>query len=268
MRHAALFLLLSACGGTTGVIAVGDTDSVGNPDEHDTGTIPDYSEYDNATLRIVTPTSGAFLALEESHEFVAELLGEDGAPLDFDGITWSSSVDDAWDHSGRTFEDQTLSVGLHDITAQVSLPNGDRLAYTAGGVLVQSWYAGTYAGLFSADVTFDYQGTPVTVTCSGDALLVVEPMGEHATGDSTCLLSLMGFDLPADFVYDLDNDDGDLTGTANVDLGFFQVPFDATGTLDRDAHTLDIAFAGSLATFGDMSATVGTTRVSLDAGAP
>ena len=71
--------------------------------------------------------------------------------------------------SGLSFSDDTLGVGTHAITAEVSLPNGDRLSYTNGGILVQSIYAGTYAGLFDSTVTYD----TYSLGCAGAATLVV-----------------------------------------------------------------------------------------------
>ena len=111
-------------------------------------------DYSNATLRIVQPKSGTFVPYNEISNFEAELLDKDGNILELDDVNWSSSVDTAWDPTGRSFDDDSLDVGLHDLTAQIELPNGDRLAYSVGGVLVQSVWAGTYVGTFIADVQY------------------------------------------------------------------------------------------------------------------
>ncbi len=247
-------VLMVACKGNVGVIDVGDSDA---------DTDPDFTAYDNATLRVVSPKSGDFLALEEAHAFEATLTGADALPLDFTDVTWESSADSAWAPVGLSFSDDTLNVGRHDITAEASLPNGDRLAYSVGGVLIQSWYAGTYTGLFSSNTTYD----TYVIACSGAATLVVEATGKKATGSADCLISFNGFDLPAAYNFDLDNDDGELTGVANADIGgFWEVPFDATGRLDRVAGTMTIAFSGAVFDTLTIDATVDTERVSLDAG--
>ena len=248
-----LVSLLAACDNSTGVVDLEGEDALNDA--------PDYSAYDNATLRIVEPASGAFLALEEVHDFTATLTGADGAPLDVEDISWTSSVDSTWEQTGVAFQDDTLDVGTHDITAEIELPNGDRLAHTVGGVLVQSKYAGTYAGLFSANVTYDVY----TVACSGAALIIVDPYGENATGTADCLISLGGYDVQAQYIFDLQNDDGVLSGTASADIGgLFQYPFDATGTLDPASDTLEITFGGDVFGLMTIDAAVGTERVSLD----
>lgn len=252
-----LSLAMVGCKSNVGVIDVGDDG------DDTTDTEPDYSAYDDARLTIVSPKSGDFLALEEAHAFEATLVGADGLPLDFTDVTWESTKDAAWAPVGLAFSDETLGVGRHDITAEADLPNGDRLAYTVGGVLIQSWYAGTYTGLFSSNTTYN----EYTIACSGAATLVVEPTGKKATGTADCIISFNGYDLPATYNFDLDNDDGDLSGVANADIGgFYELPFDATGRLDRSAGTMEIAFGGDV--FGTMTidATVDTERVSLDAG--
>ena len=130
MKHALITLTAAlsslACSPKYNVIGI-DTGSEEEEEEQ--------IDYSNATLRIVSPTSGSFVPYNELSSFEAELLDKDGNPLAFDEITWTSSVDSAWDPTGLSFEDNTLDVGLHDITAQVALPNGDRVAYSVGGVL-------------------------------------------------------------------------------------------------------------------------------------
>lgn len=249
--------VLFACKSESGVIDVaGDSD---NPDEED------FSEYDGATLRIVSPQSADFLALEESHAFEATLIDAAGLPIVFDAVSWTSNADTAWaPGTALVFEDETLDVGLHDITAEVALPNGDRLAHTVGGVRVQSMYAGTYAGMFSADITYD----TYAFACSGAALLVVDAYGEEATGEATCKLSLMGFDIDAVFIFDLENDEGDLEGEVSADLGFTAVPFEAEGELDPETKTLTIAFGGDLFGSATIDANVDTNQVSLDTETP
>lgn len=246
-----LSLFVVACKGEGGIVAIEDTDAE---------ELPTFEAYDDATLRIVKPASGAFLAIEEAQAFEAELLDAAGAPLPFDDVTWTSSLEAGWAPVALAFDDQPLDVGVHDILAQAELPNGDRLAYAIGGVRVQSWYAGTYAGLFAADVITN----GVTVVCGGAATLFVDMRGEKATGTAECTIGFNGIDLPATFLFDLDNDGGALTGVANIDLGFFEVPLDATGSLDRTTGTAEIAFGGDVYGFAEIDGTVDADRVSLD----
>lgn len=229
------------------------------------GTEPEETHlFDGASMRIVAPASGAFLPIEEPALFEAELLAADGVPLDGSEITWTSSLDPAWSGLGESFEDSTLDVGLHDLTAEVALPNGDRLVYAVGGILRQSTFAGTYSGLFSVDGS--YNG--LVFTCSGTGLTVCEPYGTDITGDAACLVSILGFDLPLSFVFELENAAGVVTGTAGADIfGLFAFDFPAEGTLFPAAEGLAIDFAGEVPLTGiTITGVYDAERVSLDAG--
>jgi hypothetical protein len=247
-----LIVLLAGC--TGGVISDGDTDTDADP----------FAAYDGADLRITAPGSGDLLFLEEEQHFAAEVRDSAGGAMAFDEIAWTSSADAAWLPTGATFSEPALVPGMHEITAEASLPNGDRVAHTIGGVRVQSKWAGTYAGLFTSAVHTEYQNTPITVTCTGAATLTVDLLGEHATGTSDCLLSLNGVDVPASYLFELDNDDGELTGTANLDLLFTEVPYEATGSIDPETFVLTIAFAGDIPVVGTVEGGVDADRVSLD----
>ena len=166
-----MLLLLLACDpdykittGDSGTFADGTADSGPSQEELD-------AIWDGARLVIDSPQSGAFLPLGTSSQFKATVYDKDGNATDFDDVGWSSDVDTAWSLLGHDVTDSTLSVGRHAITAEADLPNGDRLAYTVGGVLVQSPYAGIYTGTMSMNVAYDtYQ-----VGCSGAANFTVEP---------------------------------------------------------------------------------------------
>ena len=164
MRALLLLPLMMACTPTYNVVGIDDTE-VDDTEEQD------WSAYEGASLRIVSPSSADFLPLGEDADFEAELLSVEGEPLEYDDIFWTSSVDEGWSGVGLQFEDDSLDVGIHDITAEVDLPSGDRLAHTIGGVLVQSPFAGTFTGLFAADITYD----TYIITCAGTATLVVDP---------------------------------------------------------------------------------------------
>ncbi len=252
-RLSLVFPLVALVGCTGGaVLSDGETDS--DP----------FAAYDGADLRITEPGSGDLLLIEEAHTFTAEVRGADGVVMPYDDIAWSSSADAAWLPTGATFLDETLAPGMHDITAEASLPNGDRVAHTIGGVRLQSKWAGTYAGLFSSAVHTQYQNTPITVTCSGAATMVVDLLGETATGGADCVLALNGFDVPASYVFDLVNDDGALTGTAELDLMLTTVPYEATGSIDPETFELTLAFGGEIPVIGTTDGSVAADRVSLD----
>lgn len=248
-------LTLGACAGEIGINE--------SPDETDTDVeVEDFSRFDNATLRIIEPTSASFLAWGDTHGFVAEVRAEDGTLLEeVEDIAWSSSADEAWVPEGATFDDDTIDVGIHDLTAQVTLPNGDRLAHTVGGVLVQSEVAGTYVGTFAANVTI--QNFPVA--CAGSAVLIVEPYGEGITGSAECLAQAGTFEIPLDFSVDALNEDGSVEGNASATIIAFDVDFPASGGLDAQAETLDLEFGGPVFT-SELNGSVSTDRISRDAG--
>ena len=152
---------------------------------------------------------------------------------------------------------------VFDITAQVALPNGDRVAYSVGGVLVQSAYAGTYVGTFSANV--DYNEFPIG--CAGSAVLVIDPYGEVLTGASDCRVSFNGYELDLQFLFDVDHDgDGTLSGTVAADIfGWFQFDLDAEGSISKDDEPLMSALqAVHLVICPGLAVTA--DRISLDAG--
>jgi hypothetical protein len=219
----------------------------------DTGEPPDTSAWDNATLIVNSPHSGDFLPYGETSSFSATVYDADGNATDFDDISWSSDIDAAWSLSGAAVEDASLDVGTHTITATAHLPNGDRLTYAVGGVLVQSPYTGVYTGTLQIDLTA--QG--YTTTCAGGLTLSVDAYGNAVTGDASCLLSFNGYDLDTSWVFDLANASGALTGASGADLVIFTYDFDTTGAMSED---------GSVSgTFGDDVYGVVTVAGSFDA---
>jgi hypothetical protein len=214
-------------------------------------------EYWSATrLVVLDPASGAFLPLGQVASFDAEVQDEAGDPVDFDEIDWSSDSDDAWVQTASTFEDDTLGVGTHTIMAQAELPNGDRLVYAVGGVLVQSEFAGTYTGTVQIDASFDVGGTAYTVSCSGATTLVVDQEGEVVEGESECLLSISGFDLDLSFDIDAENTEGEVTGSANASLYSFEL----TGSVTTDG-VLELTFSDSLLGYLDMEGEIDAERL-------
>jgi len=203
----------------------------GEEDENE-WTEEELEAFEGATLVILEPTSGAFVPWGEESDFEAELLDADGEPLDFDEITWTSDAQDDWLPSGLEFEDDSLEAGLHDLSVEARLPNGDRLNTTVGGIRVQHEDAGIYAGALYVDTTAEYEGTELTTTCIGSATLIVDVYGETATGESVCTIALLGYEIDAAHVFDFANQEGDLTGAAAIDLAVIQYEFEIEGEID------------------------------------
>ncbi len=271
---ALIFLSLTACstkvvwdsgavGADTGYNATdsGETGETGDTAPVDTG--PSEEELDaiwgDTRLVITSPKSGDFLPLGEDATFEAEVQNADGDVLDFEEIDWSSDVDSAWTPTGRLFED-TLSVGTHALTATAALPNGDRLAYTVGGILVQAEDAGIYTGDVQVDVTVEYDGTPYTVTCIGSTTVIVDPTGETATGDSACTISLFGYDTEAAQDIELEVAEGALSGEVALDLSFLSYGFDASGSVADGV--LSATWSDDVLGYATIEGTLDATRVS------
>lgn len=227
-------------------------------DTGDTAVDSDWHEYDGASLVILSPASGDFLPWSEESTFSAEIHDADGNVMDFDAIAWTSDVDTAWAISGTSVVDSALDVGTHALTATAELPNGDRLAYTIGGVLVQSPYAGIYSGTLQIDAAYD----TYAVGCSGATTITVDAYGETVTGDASCLLSLNGYDLDTAYVLDYVNSEGALTGSSAIDLGFYQYDIDTEGTLDVDGN-LDATFTTDISGL-TLTGTLTATRITRD----
>ena len=205
-------------------------------DEEDTGEIGDdepiepVDPYENATLEIVSPAPNSFLAYGEESEFEAVLWSQAGEPLVFDEINWNSTIDEGWRHEGGAFQDGSLDVGTHLLRVNATLPNGERVFGAVGGILVQSEFAGTYAGTTLVNTDFG----DFAVGCAGGAIMVIDVYGENAEGESDCILSFDGEVIELDYVYDLDMKGEELTGEAAVSLYGFELPTDFLGGIDED----------------------------------
>ncbi len=238
------FLILAACGpkfdvaegGTGDVANADDTATEGDSGGADTAEV-DTSMWDGATLVVRSPASGDFLPLGEAATFEAQIYGADGAEMEFDEIVWKSDVDEAWSLTGATVEDASLGVGSHTITATALLPNGDRLTYALGGILVQHEDAGIYVGDLMVDIVVTYSGTDYTATCIGAASLTIDAYGETGLGDSACTVSLLGYDIDAAHNFDFELADGAVGGEASVDLFFTAYAFDVAGEVGDGALT-------------------------------
>ncbi len=230
------------------------------PDTEDTGETDPV--WDTATLRIVSPQSGAFIPMEEEAAFEAVVMDTDGTSLDWDDIDWTSSADGDWAGSGAAFSSM-LGVGEHDITASTRLPNGDRLAMTVGDVLVQSAYAGTYTGTVYVEVTIEYNKVPYTVSCAGATTITVDREGELIEGDSTCLISLMGYDMDMSLNLDAENDEGEVEGEMAVDMMLFDVGIGADGSVNEDGE-LYVEFSDDVYGYAQIAGYVDANRISRD----
>lgn len=226
MRFVLFALALVAC--KPAEISTGDDSAVGPGPDEELDAL-----WAGATLQIITPASGDFLPFGEESDFEAVVYDAAGAPTDFADITWTSDLDNTWLPTGALFADAALDVGTHALTATALLPNGDRLSYTIGGVLVQSLYAGTYSGTVTINVTYDtYQ-----VGCSGASNLTIDPYGEVVEGAASCVISLQGYELDLALGIDAENDEsGKIEGDAAIDLfGYaFEMPLD--GDVSEDGE--------------------------------
>ncbi len=234
--------------------AAEDTGSAEKPVEEE-----DFSEYDGASLVIVQPASGDYLPWEEVNAYEAYVMDADGNEMDFEGISWSSNVDEDWLPTGTWIEDDSLGVGTHALTATAELPNGDRLAYTIGGVLVQSAYAGTYTGTTVVEVTI----SGYSAACSGALTAVIDQEGDVGYGDSNCYVSLQGFEIDLDFNYDLENEAGFVVGDAALDIYGYEVPVDLEGELSTEGELYG-TFAYDLGDYLAIAGEVEATRISRD----
>lgn len=237
---------------TTGVVSEGSDPSVSDPVTTD-------GSWEDATLVINSPRSGDFLPWGEDATFSATVYDAAGNPTDFDDITWSTSLSDAWGLEGHEVVDASLDVGTHDITASAELPNGDRLASTVGGVLVQSPYAGIYSGDITVDVTID----TYTVSCVGAVTLTVDAYGEAAVGDANCQLDLYGYPVDTAYAIDLANNDGLLEGVSTADLYITTYDFSTEGEITEDG-VLSGGFTDDVYGYLGVEGVIDATRVTRD----
>ncbi|MFM2248124.1 MAG: hypothetical protein RL071_4199 [Pseudomonadota bacterium] len=245
----------------------GNTEDSGGAEDsgaaEDTAAEEDLEQWAGATLEIRSPASGAFLPYGEPADFEAIIVGADGVELPFDGVAWESSIDD-WTATGASFEDAGLDVGTHTLSAEAVLPDGTRLVSQVAGVQVQSEATGTYVGNLIVDLTGEYNGTPITASCIGAAIVYVDLRGERVAGDSTCVLSFFGFDTEARHEFDLGIDGDEVAGTADLDLSFFALTFDATGGIDDE--TISAGWTGDVGGLLTVTGDLSIDRISRDVG--
>ena len=203
----------------------------GEPEEEPVEEPEEDQIWDEATLEILSPQPAEFIELGTETLFEAVILDTEGNSLDFTEIEWSSSEDVSWEAMGDSFYD-LLDVGQHAITAQAHLPNGDRLSYVVGGVLVQHPNAGVYSGTTSIDVTIN-NSTPIVVSCSGGVTVTINAAGEIGTGEGDCIVNINGNDIPSTYFFDLEIEDNTVGGVAILDLWLIQQSFPIEGTVEN-----------------------------------
>lgn len=223
---------------------------------------PGPSEFDGATIEILSPRAGDLLAWGASHTFEAVVRAQDGTELEVDPIEWGSDLAPNWFETGASFDTDGLPIGIHAFTARAELPNGAVVQHTAGGVKVQHPFGGTYAGLLEVDGSI----TNIPISCVGAGLIVIDRYGEIGTGEGDCLVSILAVDVPLHLLYDLEFDEfGAISGSVGVDLlGWFTYNFDAEGALDPSA-TLSVTFGGTVPLMGPLSGSTEAERISFDA---
>lgn len=207
----------------------------------------DFSIWEDATLRIVSPLPAQRIGIGEDQEFLATLVNQEGEelPLEEVDLQWTSDIDESWSFGDFSFTDATLSPGTHVIEAQAILPSNDRLTYALGGIKVQHPYAGTYSGTTTINATItDWNGNETVVSCAGAATLVVNLEGTKATGSSACILQLFGQAQETSYEFDIDINESDLSGLAIADFVIAQRDFPLTGTISE--NTMSASWADTV----------------------
>lgn len=234
-------------------------------EEWDTGAPDELPDYTGSTLRILAPRSASVLVRGESHAFQAEVRSPSGQRLTGEGVdvVWTSAQDTTWLGMGLSFEDDGLDIGFHTLTAQATLPDGTSVAHTVGAVLVQSPYSGTYAGLYSVDITV----AGILVTCTGSTTILVDPWGEGGYGEGGCIVSIpvLGGDIPLHWVFEPQiAADGSVTGTVGVSgFGLFTYDFPSEGVVQPTENGFNVQFAGSIPIVGQIKGFYRAPRVSI-----
>jgi hypothetical protein len=277
LRHIGWLVFLAGCGAASIGIEDGKSSTVVHsepgtgfstgPWEEPVTSAPEEepASYEGAYARILSPGPDSLVPLGQPYTYEVGLFAADGSPLELSPpeitITWFSSVDPDFGEPSLQFTTDAMAVGIHELTAVVDLPTGDRLAHSVGGVRVQSELAGTYAGLFSVDGSVN----SIPVSCTGAAVVVVDVYGETGEGQGDCIVSLLALDVPMSWDFRLDSGTT-LTGEAGVDLlGIFSYDIPMTvGTVDPAGAGLELEFAGPIPLVGEMSAFLDAPRVSLD----
>ena len=237
--------LLGAC--TSDEWPVDPADYVdGSSSDDGMATVGIGPSLDGARLEVFEPESAGIYFLGEPLPLIAELTDADGNATGFDEVTWrADGVDYALGTEAMTEVD--LPAGVYDITAEVELPDGDRLSASVGGVRVQSPNTGIYAGEIAMALMVDLQGMALNPVCRGATTVTIDMEGETLEAEpGSCTLDLLLTSFPADFEIDAVLYGNAVSGEVTFTFaGLFMASFDFEGTLFDD--TLFSGFIGELA---------------------
>jgi len=273
-RAAGFAILVAGC--SRDPVGIGPPDVDTNPDdpastgfasgpwEQPTTPAPDTTgaQYEGAYVRILSPAPDEVVRLDHAYPFVAGVYAADGSKIEPSSIQWSASDDPDFVSDEIRFVSNTLAAGVHDLTVTAELPDGDRLTDTIGGVRVQSYRSGTYSGLFSVEGSVQ----KISISCTGNASIVLDVEGTTGSGDGSCVVSLLGANIPMNWTFDLDASGPELDGTASVELvGIFtyDLPL-VSGTIDPAGDGLSLDFDANIPFIGDITGSVEAPRISLD----
>ncbi len=209
-----------------------DDDDTPTDDDDTTGDDDDDSMWEDAELVVYSPESGDFFPLGSPVLLDAEIVDADGQAMEWDEILWTTDQDEEWEFIGPLAEVEDFPVGEHVVKAETELPNGDRLTYAVGGVLVQHEYAGVYSGTVNVGIDIEIQGYPISGNCVGAVDFIVDPYGELLEGTGACIASIAGYlDLDLDLVIDGEIDGDLIDGTIGISVyGWFDLPTSYTGS--------------------------------------
>jgi len=236
--------LIGGCTSDEWPIELDDTDASTDASTDATaGTDPSLQ---GAALEVFEPESAGVYFLGEPLALIAEVTDADGNATGFDAVTWrADGVEFALGTEAVTEVD--LPAGVYDITAEVELPDGDRLSTTVGGVRVQSPNTGIYAGEIAMALTVDLDGMALNPVCRGATTVTIDLEGETLDAEpGSCTLDLLLISFPADFEIEAVLYGNAVSGEVTFTFaGLFMASFDFEGTLFDD--TLFSGFIGELA---------------------
>ncbi len=218
---------LAGCVESSGVVVPADDDDVADDDDDDDDDdTVDTSMWDGSELVVHSPVSGTFVPLSDPMHLEGEVIDADGESTDFDEIVWTTNQDEGFEYIGAIGDVEDFPVGEHVIKATAELPNGDRLTYAVGGVLVQHEYAGVYSGTVNINIDMEFQGYPISANCVGATDFLVDPYGEMLEGSGACIASVMGMlDLDVSLIIEGEIYGELVDGTISIDVaGWFEMP--------------------------------------------
>ena len=258
-------LLVAGCTAGSGTVEykVSNLEDPAGLDDTTVETSDDVGDWTGASLVVESPEPGAVLPYNELSNFTAMVLDASGAETEFADLVWTTNASD-WTVTGIDFESDGLDVGTQAITVEAALPDGTVLRSSVGGVQVQHPDTGTYVGNLAVNLSGEFEDFPISAACIGAAIIEVDRYGETAVGDSTCIVSLLGFSTEALHVFDFAVNDSTVEGNVTLDLSFFQLDFEVVGDLEEDALTAEWTtdYGGFLAVDGTMDLERVTTEVS------